>query len=199
MDLLDFFEGVPAADPVLCALLQLTRKNLWLTCCRSDFASGVSVCLLAKGVEIHLLLCDFAHPMPQCVDTQRALWVLLGAPGAEGLRVRLARPRHGAFQVLRSKTWCADGEVYYGGSFDFSGSRSSPGCNLVVIRDLPIVRTREAYFRTLWNEAYGQVAKKVLAEHRSRFREIWYPTDGPLADPGGLPVAFGDGHPDRQF
>ena len=68
-----------------------------------------------------------------------------------------------------------------------------------MIRDLPIVRTREAYFRTLWNEAYCQVAENVLAEHRSRFREIWYPIDGPLADPGGLPVAFADDHPDRQF
>ena len=59
-----------------------------------------------------------------------------------------------------------------------------------MIRDLLIAHTREAYFRRLWNEAYGQVAEKVLAEHRSRFREIWYPTDGPLADPGELPVAF---------
>ena len=137
--------------------------------------------------------------MPQCVGTQRALWVLLGAPGAEGLRVRPARPRHSAFQVLQSKTWCADGEAYYGGSFDFSGSRSSLGCNLVVIRDLPIVRTHEPYIRRLWNEAYGQVAEKVRAEHSYRFREIWYPTDGPLADPGGLLVAPGDDHPDKQF
>ncbi len=31
-ELLGFLEGVPTADPMLCALLQLTRKNLWLTC-----------------------------------------------------------------------------------------------------------------------------------------------------------------------
>ncbi len=92
---MEFLEGVPAADPVLCALLQLTRKSLWLTCYRLDLVSGVAVLagLLAEGVEIHLLLCDFVRPDQRCSNTQRALWVLFKTPDAEGLRVRLARPR----------------------------------------------------------------------------------------------------------
>ena len=148
--------------------------------------------MLARGVEIHLLLCEFVRPDAQrCGDTQRALWVLLGAPGAEGLRVRLARPKHGAFPMLQTETWCADGEAHFSGSFDFHGSHASHGDCLVVTRDPPFVRAREADFRRLWNEAYGQVAEAVLAEHRSRFRRIWYPTDGPLADPGELLDAFG--------
>ena len=88
--------------------------------------------LLAKGVEIRLLLCEFVHHDQQkCRDTQRALWVLFGASGAEGLRVRFARPKHGAFPMLHSKTWCADGEVHFGGSFDFHKTHFSLEDDLV--------------------------------------------------------------------
>ena len=126
--------------------------------------------LLAKGVEVRLLLCEFVHHDPRmCRDTQRALWVLLGAPGAEGLRVRLARPRHGVFPMLHSKTWCADGEVHFGGSFAFHRNHSSFEDDLVVIRDPLLVRAREDHFRGLWNQAYGRVAEAVPSEYRSRW------------------------------
>ncbi len=88
MELMEFLEGTPAADPVLCTLLQLTRRSLWLTCCRTDLVSGIAVLadLLANGIEVRLLLCEFVHyDPPKCRDTQHALWVLFGAPGAERL------------------------------------------------------------------------------------------------------------------
>jgi hypothetical protein len=157
--------------------------------------------LLAKGIEVRLLLCEFVHhDPPKCRDTQHALWVLFGAPGAERLRVRLVRPKHGVFPTLHSKTWCADGEVYYGGSFAFRRNHFSFKVDLVVIRDPLLVRTREKRFRELWDQAPCRVAETVLSECRSRFCRIWYPADEPLeatsswiADPvtGGPLDAFG--------
>ena len=107
--------------------------------------------------------------------------MLFGASGAEGLRVRLARPKHGAVPILHSKTWCADGEVHFGGSFAFHRNHFSFEDDLVVIRDPLLVRACEERFRGLWDQAYGRVAEAVLREYRSRFRGIWYPADGPLA------------------
>ncbi len=88
-------------------LLQLTRRSLWLTCYRTDLVSGAAVLadLLGKGIEVRLLLCEFVHhDPPKCLDTQHALWVLFGAPGAERLRVRFVRQAHGVFPTLHSKT-----------------------------------------------------------------------------------------------
>ena len=68
----------PVADEILCALLQLTRRSLWLTCYGPDLPAGVAVLasLLGKSVGVRLLLCE-GQKGPSG-SSQHAIWKLSG-------------------------------------------------------------------------------------------------------------------------
>ena len=56
-------------------------------------------------------------------------------------------PGTGAFSALHAKTWCADGEVYFGGSFNFSRNAAvNNEEHLIAIRDPGAVRVHEGWF-----------------------------------------------------
>ena len=62
--------------------------------------------------------------------------------------------RTGAFSALHAKTWCADGEVYFGGSFNFSRNAAANNEeHLIALRDPGAVRVHEGWFQDLWNKA----------------------------------------------
>ena len=150
--------------------------------------------LLGKGVDVRLLLCEgqqsLGHP------TWQAIWQLQGVVGAECLQVRIYRPEAGALPTLHSKMRCSDGEVYYGGSFNFSRNALILEEHLVVVRKPEAVRAHEGWFLGLWEQADGRAGEEELREHEGRFREFWNRTDvqimgalpavseSPLASPG---------------
>ena len=150
--------------------------------------------LLGGGVEVRLLLCEgqqsLGHPVWQ------PIWQLQGVIRAERLQVRIYRPEKGALPTLHSKMWCSDGEVYYGGSFNFSRNALVLEKHLVVVRKPETVRAHEGRFLDLWERADGIVVEEAMREYGERFREIWNRTgvrimgalpavsESPLASPG---------------
>ena len=93
------------------------------------------------------------------------------------MQIRVYRPETGALPTLHSKTWCADGEVYYGGSFNFSRNAPILEEHLVVVRKPEAVRAHEGWFLGLWERADGRAGEEVLREHEERFRAFWNRTD----------------------
>ena len=128
----------PGVGDVLCALLQLTKYHLWLTCYCFDLPEGASVLanLLGRGVKVRLLLCKGQMKNPSCTNQYETIVKLFGVSGAQHLLVRAFCPGTGAFSALHAKTWCADGEVYFGGSFNFSRNAAAhKEERLIALRD----------------------------------------------------------------
>ena len=113
---------LPGVGGVLCALLQLTQRRLWLTCYCFDLPEGKAVLssLLGRSVELRLLLCKNQMKNPSCTNQHETIAKLFGGAGSQYLQVKAYNPNYGLFSALHAKTWCADGEVYFGGSFNFS-------------------------------------------------------------------------------
>ena len=82
-------------------------------------------------MEVRLLLCEGQQSLGR--SSRQAIWQLLGVVGAERLQVRIYRPEAGALPTLHSKIWGSDGEVYYGGSFNFSRNAPILEEHLVVV------------------------------------------------------------------
>ena len=117
--------------------------------------------LLGRGIGVRLLLCE-GQKGPSG-SSQHGIWKLPGVVGAEHLQVRIYRPETGALPTLHSKIWCSDGEVYFGGSFNFS--RNSPILeeHLVVVRKPEAVRVHESWFQDLWDQADERAIKGSVA------------------------------------
>jgi phosphatidylserine/phosphatidylglycerophosphate/cardiolipin synthase-like enzyme len=146
----------PGVGDVLCALLQLTQHYLWLTCYCFDLPEGAAVLanLLGRGVKVRLLLCKNQMRNPSCTNQYETIVKLFGVAGAQHLQVRAYCPGTGAFSALHAKSWCADGEVYFGGSFNFSRNAAvNNEEHLIAIRDPGAVRVHEGWFQDLWDKA----------------------------------------------
>ena len=154
----------PGVGDVLCALLQLTRRSLWLTCYCFDLPAGAAVLanLLGRGVEVRLLICKSQMKNPSCTSQHETIVKLFGVAGAQHLQVRAYSPGTGAFSALHAKTWCADGEVYFGGSFNFTRNAATHNEeHLVVVRKPEAVRVQEGWFQDLWDKADVQTVEDV--------------------------------------
>ena len=126
--------------------------------------------LLGRGVEVRLLLCEgqlsLSHPVWQ------AIWQLQGVIRAECLQVRIYRPGEGVLPTLHSKMWCSDGEVYYGGSFNFSRNALALEDHLAVVRKPEAVRAHEGRFLDWWERADGLAVEEAMREHEKTIRRI---------------------------
>ena len=126
---------------------------------------------------------------------------LFGVSGAQHLLVRAYCPGTGAFSALHAKTWCADGEVYFGGSFNFSKNAANNNEeHLIALRDPDAVRVHEGWFQDLWDKAdevtveegsAQWVKQKATKEAKKLSRSPSVPRQ-PRAD-GGLAILDGGG------
>ena len=63
---------------------------------------------------------------------------------------------------MHAETWCADGEVYFGGSFNFMrNAATQKEERLVVVRKPEAVRVQEGWFQDLWDKADVQTVEAV--------------------------------------
>ena len=63
------------------------------------------------------------------------------------------------------KTWCADGEVYFGGSFNFSKNAANNNEeHVIALRDPDAVRVHEGWFQDLWDKADEVTVEEVSAQ-----------------------------------
>ena len=156
----------PGVGDVLCTLLQLTKHHLLLTCYCFDLPEGASVLanLLGRGVKVRLLLCKGQMKNPSCTNQYETTVKLFGVSGAQHLLVRAYCPGAGAFSALHAKTWCVDGEVYFGGSFNFSRNvAANKEEHLIALRDPGAVRVHEGWFQDLWDKADVLTVEEVSA------------------------------------
>ena len=101
---------------------------------------------------------------PSCTNQYETIVKLFGVSGAQHLLVRAYCPGTGAFSALHAKTWCADGEVYFGGSFNFSWNAAANNEErLIAIRDPGAVRVHEGWFQDLWDKADVLTVEEVSA------------------------------------
>ena len=80
----------PGVGDVLCALLQLTKHHLLLTCYCFDLPEGGSVLanISGRGVKVRLLLCKGQMKNPSCTNQYETIVKLFGVSGAQHLLVR---------------------------------------------------------------------------------------------------------------
>jgi phosphatidylserine/phosphatidylglycerophosphate/cardiolipin synthase-like enzyme len=77
-----------------------------------------------------------------------------------GIEFKTYRPPVGHYSAMHPKSWVCDGEVYLGGSVNFT----SNGVNrneehLLIIKDEEVVTTYLEWFERLWFAGRGVVAR----------------------------------------
>ena len=61
------------------------------------------------------------------------------------------KPPGAGFATLHAKTWCCDGEVYLGGSVNFTRkSVENSFENLVIVKDVPVITKYMEWFESIW-------------------------------------------------
>ena len=107
-------------------------------------------------------MCKSQMKNPSCTSQHETIVKLFGVSCAQHLKVRASSPGTGAFSALHAKTWCADGEVYFGGSFNFTRNAATHNEeHLVVVRKPEAVRVQEGWFQDLWDKADVQTVEDV--------------------------------------
>ena len=148
------------------------QNILKLTCYCFDMPEGAAVMsyLLRNGRSIKLLLDANQMKNPSCARQLNTVQELFETAGSNLLEVKSFSPKAG-FSALHAKTWCIDGQVYIGGSFNFTKNADlSNEEHLVVVRDPPLVDKHERWFDDLWNKA-GHVTKEFVAAGLQRKAE----------------------------
>ena len=165
---------VPAVTLVVSPMIRGTVENLL---CRAeqeiagtqycfDYKEGVQILigLLRRGVRIRILL-DRGQVLHPSSGRQKERVSALLDNGAE---VRAIRPDNDAkYGIMHAKTWLIDGEIYVGGSCNFTNNSLMNNIEHCVVMKLDhIVTTYLEWFETLWPRAadYAEVLAQQAAE-----------------------------------
>ena len=63
----------------------------------------------------------------------------------------MLKPEGGSFASLHAKTWVCDGEVYLGGSSNFTNNSMTNNIeNLLVVKSEPVITKYMEWFERVW-------------------------------------------------
>ena len=143
----------PGLADALSTVLLLARQTVDATCyCldREMICSSLAT-LLRRGVSIRMLMDKKQMQNPSCARRLAALAELTQGLGNEFLQIRVLQPKTAGFSSLHAKTWCVDGEVYLGGSFN--PTRNAEDTNedkIVLINGGANVAVHKAWYADVW-------------------------------------------------
>ena len=129
----------PGIAEILCGILMLARKTLWMTSYCFDSSTGVATlgALLRKGIDVSILFDGRQMKSPSCSRQLSAILGLWDAAIGDGgrLSMRSYTPTGSGFPTMHVKSWCLDETVYVGGSYNFThNAETSNNEHLVVAR-----------------------------------------------------------------
>ena len=140
--------GIDIGD-CLCRILMQAEQSIVGTAYCFDFPDGCNVLAGRRRshVRVRILLDEAQWVKPSCSGQPSRISELL----EWGVEFKTYRPPRGDFSCMHVKSWLCDGEVYLGGSVNFTtnGVRKNEE-HLLVAKDENLVATYLEWFEQLW-------------------------------------------------
>ena len=152
----------------------MTKKSLLMTCYCFDSVLGATTlgALLRRGVKISVIMDGKNMNTPSCSKQLSTISELMNSMVDDGgkIELRMYSPKSGsAFSAMHVKSWCLDGLVYIGGSYNFThNAEVSNEEHLVVVKDPGTIETYQEWFFGLWNKA-TEISKEDAARRCAQY------------------------------
>ena len=101
------------------------------------------------GVQVRILLDAGQVERPSCFHQSEKLRALMG----EGVQFKALdiKERRGRFSIMHAKTFLIDGEIYIGGSANFTNNACHSEEQLIVLKNAGLAEEYLNWFEGVWN------------------------------------------------